>query len=491
MSKSTKNLILALAIVQIVLIVGLLALPAVVQAIPGRYRVALSERNPFLSEITEGVIDRVAPVATALPAPEAGNTAPQIDISALLALTPTVSAREPEPVDQGVAETLNNPVRSEGEMDSLSDSSPADSSNVETEQEETTVQEIATAVPTPSPTAAPTATPNPTATPAPLPERMVLEGVSAIKQTFNNCGPANLTQVLNFYELDITQAQVASYLKPNAEDRNVSPWQIADYVNEQTPFRASAHSGGDLEIVKRLVAAGYLVVIEKGFELPQSGWWGHYLTVFGFDDGLQEFYVQDSYLGPWDGSGSAISYDEMQGFWQQFNYTFYVVFGEADEAAVNAILGPELLDDFTMWSNVAARADEERTRDPDNPFAWFNLGTSLTRMGELTGKAEYYQGGAQAFDRARELGLPPRMLWYQFRPYMAYWKTGRNEDVIALADATLATQGGRNVEETYWYKGHALLSQGDVASARSAYEAALAVNENFYPAQISLDSLGG
>ncbi|HRD88266.1 MAG TPA: C39 family peptidase, partial [Accumulibacter sp.] len=119
--------------------------------------------------------------------------------------------------------------------------------------------------------------------PEPLPVSHILDGMGVVKQTFNNCGPANLTQTLNFLGYDITQEEVAEYLKPNSEDRNVSPWQIADYVNERTggSFKASAHSGGTLELLKQFIAAGYPVVIEKGYELSDSGWWGHYLTVFG------------------------------------------------------------------------------------------------------------------------------------------------------------------------------------------------------------------
>ncbi len=140
---------------------------------------------------------------------------------------------------------------------------------------------------------------------------------------------------------------------------------------------------------------------------------------------------------------------------------------------------------------VAANAEQETKDQPDDAFSWFNLGTALTRIGGLTGDNNYYQGGAQAFDKAREIGLPPRMLWYQFEPYLAYLRTDRYQDIVDLADATLETQGGRNVEETYLYKGHALAYLGDVPGAIAAYRASLAANENFYPAQIALDSLGG
>jgi hypothetical protein len=326
----------------------------------------------------------------------------------------------------------------------------------------------------------------------PLPNRVVIEGMGVIKQSFNNCGPANLTQVLNWYGSDITQEDVAAYLKPNPEDRNVSPWQISDYVNEQLgTYKAITRSGGDLEMIKRFLAAGFPVVIEKGYELPDSGWWGHYLTVYGYDDDLQELYSQDSYLGPFDGSGRTDLYRDFLPFWQQFNNTFYIVYRPEQEETVASLMGEEMFDDIKMWQKVAANAERETSERPDDVFSWFNLGTALTRIGGLTGEAKYYEGGAQAFDKARELGLPPRMLWYQFEPYLAYLRTDRYQDIIALADATLETQGGRNVEETFWYKGHALAYLGDVDGAITAYRTALSVNENFYPAQISLDSLGG
>ncbi|MCP4359216.1 MAG: hypothetical protein GY796_14475 [Chloroflexi bacterium] len=471
MNKRTRNIILLIVGLQFVLIIGFLTLPQVVQAIPGRYRVALQERIPVASTVLEEVIDQVAPVATALPAAnQPGNTA-EVDIAALVARSTAVPSNEPTPSPEPTQEAV---VVEESE-------------GVAEVEATTTSASLSTDVPTNIPPPPPTQTP----TPEPLPINHVLEGMGVIKQTFNNCGPANLTQVLNWYGNDITQEEIAAYLKPSSEDRNVSPWQIADYVNEQTSgvYMAVAHSGGKQELIKELIVAGYPVVIEKGYELPESGWWGHYLTVYGYDDNLGQFYTQDSYLGPWDGSGRPATYTEVEQYWPQFNNTFYVVFKPEQEAEVKAIIGPELSDKIRMWQLVAEHTQAQVEANPDDVFAWFNLGTALTRLGEnvLEGNAKYYEAAAQAFDQAREIGLPPRMLWYQHRPYIAYDKVGRYQDVIDLANATLATQGGRNVEETYWYKGHALAALGDLYGAQDAYQSALAVNENFYPAQISLD----
>jgi hypothetical protein len=44
---------------------------------------------------------------------------------------------------------------------------------------------------------------------------------------------------------------------------------------------------------------------------------------------------------------------------------------------------------------------------------------------------------AAAYDHARQLGLPWRMTWYQFGWFVAYLRTGRYDDVLALADATI------------------------------------------------------
>jgi tetratricopeptide (TPR) repeat protein len=145
------------------------------------------------------------------------------------------------------------------------------------------------------------------------------------------------------------------------------------------------------------------------------------------------------------------------------------VYPPEQEALVYEMLGPAMLGRDTMWRRAAERAQSEIEADPHNAFAWFNLGTNLTRLGEMTGEAAYYENGAAAFDQASTLGLPPRILWYQFRPYIAYMRVGRYQDMLDLAAVTLSTQGGRNVEETYLYKGHALAFLGDVQGAAQAY----------------------
>ena len=90
------------------------------------------------------------------------------------------------------------------------------------------------------------------------------------------------------------------------------------------------------------------------------------------------------------------------------------------------------------------------------------------------------------YDQARVLGLPWRMLWYQFGPFRAYDAVGRYDEVLALADATLATTP--HIEELHYWRGRALQALGDVEAARQSYQAALEVNANFAPAHEALAS---
>ena len=451
MSKRVKYGVLFLVLAQIVFITGLFLLPRLVSALPGEYRVRLA-RVPVVDALLE---IGMTPLPTALPAPANVAARPQITIPALVATTMPTAMPTTVPTKTSVLEDTPKPTTR------------------------------------PTATAMPTATLSPTPTPEPLPRQARVDGLKIIAQGFNNCGPANLSINLNFYGNPTTQAEAAAFLKPNSEDRNVSPWQMVDYVNEQTNLRAFVASGGDLDLIRRFIANGLPIVIEKGYELPEEGWLGHYLTMFAYDNDKQEFLSLDTNLGPWDGSGRVDSYETVEYYWQHFNYTFFVVYPPEKEALVQELLGPDMLDTAVMWQKTAERAQAEIDADPENAFAWFNLGESLTRLGEQTGETTFYENGATAFDQSRALGIPPRIVWYQFRLYIAYMKVGRYQDMIDLADVTLSTQGGRNVEETYLYQGHALAFLGDAQGAIDAYEQALRLNEYFYPAQWALDAITG
>ena len=133
---------------------------------------------------------------------------------------------------------------------------------------------------------------------------------------------------MSYYGWSYDQEQAAGWLKPNIEDKNVSPWQMAQYVNEQTelPIRALWRYGGTITMLKSFIAAGFPVIIESGFDVEDLGWMGHYETIVAYDDSSATFWVYDSYLGLGSGSGVTHSYAELDEWWRHFNRVFIVVF---------------------------------------------------------------------------------------------------------------------------------------------------------------------
>src|SRR5688572_30068750 len=176
---------------------------------------------------------------------------------------------------------------------------------------------LPTFAPTMTPTPAPSATPQPaavafTATPAPsltaippsptpLASEALLTGFNHEYQLFNNCGPASLAMTLSFWGWEGTQKTAATVLKPNQDDKNVSPIELYDYAVTQG-YDAYIRNNGDVDVLRRFISAGYPVLVEKGFNCEKgencSGWFGHYSVFAGYNDAEEYFVMQDSYRGP-------------------------------------------------------------------------------------------------------------------------------------------------------------------------------------------------
>ena len=336
----------------------------------------------------------------------------------------------------------------------------------------------------------PTVTAAPSPTPIPIPPSARLTGVQHKFQTWNNCGPATLAMALSYFDLHRTQDQTAAVLKPDPEDRNVTPEEMASYVRNETEFEALSRTNGDLTTVLRLLSEGMPVIIELGIDPPGEyawmEWYGHYLLLVAYDDQQEAVWVYDSWFGTSevpgenaDDEGREISYEELDSYWRHFNRSYIVLYRPEQEQFVSDIIGEDM-DDEKMWQNAQQVVLAELNEEPENAFLWFNLGTVYNAL-------EEYERAASAFDQARSIGLPWRMLWYQFGPYEAYYQTGRYDDVILLADVTL--QDRPYFEESYYYKALAQIELGEVDEAQRNLRRAVDFNPNFQPAAEALREL--
>lgn len=349
---------------------------------------------------------------------------------------------------------------------------------------------LSTATPTMPPAATETLAPTATLsevsntlqpTSIPIPLTAYLNGFRYIRQTWNNCGPATITMGLSYFGWEEGQEFAASVLKPDDEDKNVTSSEMISFVNERSGVRAISRMGGTLDLIKTFIANGFPVIIGIGFMPEGYDWLGHYRLLVGYDDYQGVFFAYDSYLGTGDNeNGIAIPYDETDSDWRQFNRKFIVLYLQEQEQWLRTLLGD--WDDPARAAEFALQTarDEART-NPQDGFAWFNMGTSLVAL-------DRYDEAAVAYDQSRRFSLPWRMMWYQFGPYEAYFNVGRYDDLMALIAANL-NNGGQYVEETFYWQGQVYAVRGQVAEAETAFEQALRINPYFAAAQEALSIL--
>jgi tetratricopeptide (TPR) repeat protein len=329
---------------------------------------------------------------------------------------------------------------------------------------------------TPTPVVFPNATIAARMTPASIESATVLlTGFRHAFQGWNNCGPANLAMALSYHGWKGTQAQAAASLKPDPEDRNVNPDEMATFVRSQG-FQAIVRANGSLDLLKALIRAGFPPIVEKGFEPEEKlGWMGHYEVLAGWNDTTREFIAMDSYLGP----NQSVPFDEIDKYWRQFNRTYIVVCKPEQAEALSRIIGADM-NDATMYRNALLRAQAEVASNPKDAFGWFNVGTNYAALGMPT-------ESVAAYDQARRIGLPWRMTWYQFGWFEVYLATNRLDDVLALAEATL--KSNPYAEEMYLYKGFVFQKRGDANAAREQFNLALQHNPNLARARQALETL--
>lgn len=432
---------------------------------------------PFM----EVFLDRTDPDAT-LPTvvPPAGGMSPDDLLNSPLLTTPEVAATEAAAATEAI---------------SLAPTEPP----------------TATPLPTDAPTATPTDIPptdppaQPEATPAQAniggasvafaaepevvdsrprpPAEARMYGFRHMLQTWNNCGPANITMALSYFGWQDGQEAAASVLKPDREDKNVSPSEMVAFVNEYSGVRAATRMGGDMDLIKLLIANEFPVVIETGYAFEGEDWLGHYRTLVGYDDVQRVFYVYDSWLGSGAaGEGIAVSYADFDRDWQAFNRVFIVLYQQQDEGRVINLLG-DLADPQLAAEHALSVAQQEARSDPQNEYTWFNMGTALVKLGR-------YEEAAVAFDRANQIGLHFRMAWYQFGQFEAYFNVGRYDDVLSIVNYNL-NNGGVYVEETHYWQGRVYEARGEMEQAAASYNRALSRNPNFAAAQEALNRVRG
>ena len=363
---------------------------------------------------------------------------------------------------------------------------------------------VPTATPTvvtPTPTQpGPTSTPQPTATTTPtstpIPASVKLAGVKYESQHNRNnyCGPANLSMALTYWGWTGNRDTVGEYVKTNTDDKNVMPYELQDFVTNQTDYYALIRYGGDIDLIKKLVAAGFPVVTEKGYftydMAGRYGWLGHYQFVTGYDEAKGVLIVQDTYIDK--GENHEFKYEDFIKGWRSFDYLFMMVYPIDKQAQLFSLLGNYNDVDWSSRHALDVATQEVSTLSGvDQYFAAYNVGTSHVNLKEYVDAAFAYDYAFQLYAGLPKDDLRPyRMLWYQTGPYFAYYYSGRYQDTIDLADATFKTVSKPVLEESWYWRGMGKLALGDTQGAIDDFNESVRLHPNFDPATYQLSLLG-
>jgi tetratricopeptide (TPR) repeat protein len=336
-------------------------------------------------------------------------------------------------------------------------------------------------------------TATPTIEPTAIPSSMKLVGIKYQDQhgLWNYCAPANLAMQLSYWGWEGDRFDTGTILKPFEKDKNVMPYEMADFVNEQTEYLAITRSGGTISILKQLIANDFPVLVEKGVYIRdvngKVSWMGHYAVLNGYDDEKEEFLTQDSYFSP----DFPVKYEDIVSQWRSFNFIFLVIYSPDQELKLMNVLG-DYANDHNADQIAYQKANNEiyENQGVELFYAWFNRGTSLVQLQDYVGAATSYDQAFEIYSQLPEKDRPWRMMWYQTGPYFAYYYSGRYQDVINLTTLTIDAAAEPFLEENFYWRALAYVAVGNNEKALEDLYTSLEYHPDFAPSVQLLRQLG-
>ena len=152
-----------------------------------------------------------------------------------------------------------------------------------------------------------------------------------IPQTWNNCGPTSVAEVLAYYGIVRSQYQTKAVLRADGNPYGMAPYGVPAYMRS-LGMRALLSTDGSDRLLKALLANGFPVIVSQWVSLADHV--GHYRPLQAYDDTARTFVSSDPYLG----QGHTISYDEFDQIWRSTNRRFMVLYPPARQSLLAAVL---------------------------------------------------------------------------------------------------------------------------------------------------------
>ncbi len=221
-----------------------------------------------------------------------------------------------------------------------------------------------------------------------------------ISQTLNNCGPASIAEVLNYFGTQRSQTQVAAVLRPDLPDYGMSLYGVPFYA-ESVGMKAVGGVAGSDDLVKAFVANGLPIIVAD--QVSRTDATRHFRPIDGYDDQAGYFIGSDPYLGP----NHQISYAEFDDIWRISGGRWVVLYPPGKQDLVDSVLARYGNRSQAIQAGLQ-RAEQRVAQQPKLPWSWLELADMQIDSGHLKDAGPNIQKGIQ-------LGLPFEAHWLQLK----------------------------------------------------------------------------
>lgn len=127
------------------------------------------------------------------------------------------------------------------------------------------------------------------------PPGYVLQGMPLVRQSYNACGPASISQVLAYFGLQMSMAEVSRFTR--ASDRSYMTAQAIVTFAPRVGMEARLYTGGSLDTVRAAIRKGLPLIALQSHITDAGKVIPHWRVVVGYDDARRETYLMDPLLG--------------------------------------------------------------------------------------------------------------------------------------------------------------------------------------------------
>lgn len=284
---------------------------------------------------------------------------------------------------------------------------------------------------------------------------IILNNIRYTPQTWNNCAPASLSMVFSYYNIDISQTTIESYLKTFKDDVHISPNELKDYV---------ASKGYYLNIKEVLSINDIIPYLNNNIPIIVPIWYirnssdqmGHYIVVHGYDLNEEVLYIKD----PLEYGRETVSINEFDSLWKVFNRTVITFYPDSVKVTDDEYSSEELLE----------HRIKESQSEPDSFSTWYNLGIQFSNLGK-------HNLSLNSFKKSLDYPYPNRFFWYNSRIFETLYLTGEYNKIIELSNEIL--RSCLCLEEIWYWRARAQYALNDKETALLSINRALQYRSTF------------